>query len=109
MRDIEARLAGEAAVNGGVNSQCFTFVLKISANIIETNQVDIKKPTYWDRPTDKVLSFSWSWRPKSLEQLDDAIRLTTRVRDVRLVRDFVLGLAIKVFREDPERAIAESW
>jgi hypothetical protein len=70
--------------------------------------VDIKKPTYRDRPADKALSFSWSWRPKSLEQLDDAVRLTTRVRDVRVVRDFILGLAIKVFREDPERWISYS-
>jgi hypothetical protein len=70
--------------------------------------VDIKKPTYRDRPTDKPLSFSWSWRPKSLEQLDDAIRLTARVRDVRVVRGFILGLAIKVFREDPERWISYS-
>jgi hypothetical protein len=70
--------------------------------------VDIKRPTYRDRPTDKRLSFSWSWRPKSLEQLDDAIRLTTRVRDVRVVRGFVLGLGIKVFREDPERWISYS-
>jgi hypothetical protein len=70
--------------------------------------VHIKKPTYRDRPTDKVLSFSWSWRPKSLEQLDDAIRLTTRVRNVRVVRDCILGLAIKVFREDPERWISYS-
>jgi hypothetical protein len=59
------------------------------------------------RPTDKTLSFSWSWRPKSLEQLDDAIRLTTR-RDVRVLRGFILGLAIKVFREDPERWISYS-
>jgi len=70
--------------------------------------VVIKKPTYSGRPTDKTLSFSWSWRPKSLEQLDDGIRLTTRVRDVRVVRGFVLGLAIKVFREDPERWISYS-
>jgi hypothetical protein len=83
-------------------------VLNISANIIETKQVVIEKPTYRDRPTDKPLSFSWSWRPKSLEQLDDAIRHTTRVRDVRVVRGFVLGLAIKVFREDPERWISYS-
>jgi hypothetical protein len=68
----------------------------------------MRKPTYRDRPTDKVLSFSWSWRPKSLEQLDDAIRLTTRVRDVRVVRGFTLGLAIKVFREDPQRWISYS-
>ena len=100
LRDIEARLAG-----GHWRSP---IVLKISANIIETNQVDIKKPTYRDRPTDKRLSFSWSWRPKSLEQLDDAIRLTTRIRDVRVVRGFVLGLGIKVFREDPERWISYS-
>jgi hypothetical protein len=73
-----------------------------------TIQMDIKKPTYRDRPTDKALSFSWSWRPKSLEQLDDAIRLTARIRDVRVVRGFILGLAIKVFREDPERCISYS-
>jgi hypothetical protein len=77
-------------------------------NIIETNQVDIRKPTYRDRPTDKVLSFSWSWRPKSLEQLDDAIRLTARVRDVRVLRGFITGLAIKVCREDPRRWISYS-
>ena len=70
--------------------------------------MDIKKPTFRDRPTDKVLSFSWSWRPKSLEQLDDAIRLTGRIRDVRVVRGFILGRAIKVFREDPERWISYS-
>jgi hypothetical protein len=70
--------------------------------------MDIKKATYRDRPTDKALSFSWSWRPKSLEQLDDAIRLTARIRDVRVVRGFVLGRAIKVFREDPQRWISYS-
>lgn len=68
--------------------------------------MDIKKPTYRDRPTDKALSFSW--RPKSLEQLDDAIRPTTRVRDIRVVQGFILGLAVKVFREDPERWISYS-
>jgi hypothetical protein len=68
--------------------------------------VDIKKPTYRDRPTDRALSFSW--RPKSLEQLDDAIRLTARIRDVRVLRGFILGLAIKVFREDPQRWISYS-
>jgi hypothetical protein len=83
-------------------------VLNISANIIETHQVVIEKPTYRGRPTDKALSFSWSWRPKSLEQLDDAIRLTTRVRDVRVCRGFALGLAIKVFRENPARWISYS-
>ena len=83
-------------------------VLKISATNISMIQMDIKKPTYRDRPTDKPLSFSWSWRPKSLQQLDDAIRLTTRIRDVRVVRGFILGLAIKVFREDPERWISYS-
>jgi hypothetical protein len=70
--------------------------------------VDIKKPTYRDRPADKALSFSWSWRPKSIEQLDDAIRLTTRIRDVRVLRGFILGLAIKVFREDQQRWISYS-
>ena len=67
--------------------------------------MDIKKPTYRDRPTDKALSFSWSWRPKSLEQLDEAIRLTARIRDVRVLRGFILGLAIKVFWEDPQQWI----
>ena len=70
--------------------------------------MDIKKATYRDWPTDKAMSFSWSWRPKSLEQLDDAIRLTARIRDVRVVRGFILGLAIKAFREDPQRWISYS-
>jgi hypothetical protein len=70
--------------------------------------MDIRKLTYRDRPADKPVSFSWSWRPKSLEQLDDAIRLTARIRDIRVVRGFILGWAIKVFRDDPEQWISYS-
>jgi hypothetical protein len=96
-------------VNGGVNGSCFTFVLKISANIIETNQMVIDKFPHMEHP-DKPLRFDWilPWRPKSLEQLDDVIRLTARSRDVRIVRAYILGQAIRIAREDPEQWISYS-
>jgi hypothetical protein len=59
---------------------------------------------------DKPLRFDWilPWRPKSLEQLDDLIRLTARSRDMRTVRAYILGQAIRVAREDSEQWISYS-
>jgi hypothetical protein len=71
--------------------------------------VAIKKLRHIAHP-DKPLRFDWilPWRPKSLEQLDDVIRLTARSRDMRIVRAYVLGQAIRVAREGPEQWISYS-
>jgi hypothetical protein len=85
------------------------FVLVISANIIGAYQVVIKKLRHMEHP-DKPLRFDWilPWRPKNLEELDDIIRLNARSRDVRILRAYLLGQAIKVAREDPEQWISYS-
>jgi hypothetical protein len=59
---------------------------------------------------DKPLRFDWilPWRPKSLEELDDIICSTARSRDVRIVRAYLLGQAIKIAREDPDAWISYS-
>lgn len=56
---------------------------------------------------DKPLRLDWffPWRP---EHADDLIRLPARLRDVYIVASRMLGQAIRVAREDPERWISYS-
>src|SRR5215471_18223124 len=66
-----------------------------------------EKPSHIDRP----LVFNWylDWRPRQLEEADDAIGLPgARTRDQELVRGYMLGALINSARENPEQWLSYS-
>jgi hypothetical protein len=63
------------------------------------------------RHIDKPLVFNWytDWRPRELEEADDAIGLpSARTRDQQLVRGYMLGALINAARQNPEQWISYS-